>query len=503
MKISPSLLLRYGIAVAATGISTLLTFWLRPFLDRGTMVLYIPAVMVAAWYGGFGSGLLCTFLSVGITTYFFLNPKMTFSIQSADDLAQLAVFSLVAFFISLMHTAQKRAQQALVDSTEKIRLVSDVTRAANEAETVDHAFRFALQRLCEGEPWFHAHAGLVDKRDQTLWIPAAYNYTAADARFLPLRTKPPLLSLMKGEGLAGRSIATGRVEWVEDLSQDPSAGAYRSLLDAGARTAVAFPVKIGRETPGVFESFSLQRVEKSEAVVHLMEVVGLELGRVLERQRLQEDYSEAVWQQQRVIARELHDGLGQQLTGLGFMSQSLSEKLKDPEDARRAERLTAGLKTAMEQIRGLARGVTPVAPDAEGLMSALRNLAESTSAAYSLDCRFECPEPVPVEDNAVAVHLFRIAQEAVTNAAKHGRPSRISILLRSSPEGLTLSVTDDGSGFSRTNGVHKGSGLRIMRYRAAAIGALLSIEDAAERGTRVACTFSDRSVRKTPGETRS
>jgi signal transduction histidine kinase len=502
MKPPSSSLLRYGIAVAATGISTLLTLCLRSFLDRGTMVLYIPAVMVGAWYGGLGPGLLSTFLGVGITAYFFLNPKMSFTIQSADDLAQLAVFSLVAFFISLMHTAQKRAQQALLDSTEKIRLVSDVTRAANEAETVDHAFRFALQRLCEGGPWFHAHAGLVDKRDETLWIPSAYNYTAAEDRFLPLRSKPPLPSLRKGEGLAGRSIASGRVEWVEDLSQDPSAGAYRSLLEAGARTAVAFPVKIGRETPGVFESFSLQRVEKSEAVVHLMEVVGLELGRVLERQRLQEDYSEAVWQQQRVIAQELHDGLGQQLTGLGFMSQSLSEKLKDPEEARRAERLTAGLKTAMEQIRGLARGVTPVAPDAEGLMSALRNLAETTAAAYGLECRFDCPEPVPVEDNEVAVHLFRIAQEAVTNAAKHGRPSRISILLRTGPEGLRLSVTDDGKGFSRTGGVHKGSGLSIMRYRAAAIGAVLRIEDAPEHGTRVGCVLADRAAWRTPGEVR-
>jgi two-component system CheB/CheR fusion protein len=110
---------------------------------------------------------------------------------------------------------------------------------------------------------------------------------------------------------------------------------------------------------------------------------------------------------------------------------------------------------------------------------------------------------VPVEDNAVAVHLFRIAQEAVTNAAKHGKPSRISILLRSGPEGLTLSVTDDGCGFSRTDGVHKGSGLSIMRYRAAAIGAVLSIEDAPGRGTRVACTFTDRAAWRTPGEVRS
>jgi signal transduction histidine kinase len=110
---------------------------------------------------------------------------------------------------------------------------------------------------------------------------------------------------------------------------------------------------------------------------------------------------------------------------------------------------------------------------------------------------------VPVEDNAVAVHLYRIAQEAVTNAAKHGRPSRISILLRTGPAGLTLSVTDDGKGFSRADGVHKGSGLSIMRYRSAAIGAVLRIEDAPERGTRVGCTLADRAAWRTPGEVRS
>src|SRR3954471_20060533 len=116
----PTLLLRYGTSVDMTGVSTLLTFMLRPFLDRGTMVLYIPAVMVSAWYGGLGPGLLTTLLSAGITAYFFLNPTLSFVIHSADDLAQLVVFSLVAFFISLLHTSQKRAQTALLDSTEKI-----------------------------------------------------------------------------------------------------------------------------------------------------------------------------------------------------------------------------------------------------------------------------------------------------------------------------------------------------------------------------------------------
>jgi len=492
-------LLRYGTAVALTAASTLLTFWLRSFLDRGIMVLYIPAVMLSAWYGGLGPGLLTTLLSVVITAYFFLNPTLSFVIHSADDFAQLAVFSLVAFFISLLHTSQKRAQQALFDTAARIRLVSDVTRAANEAETSDHAFHYTLRRLCEGGPWFHARAFLVDPSRADLRIPSGYSHTPERSRF-PGFGERPLRPLKKTEGLAGRALSSGRVEWIEELRDDSAAALYPDLLEAGARTAVAFPVKVGRDLPGVFESFSLERVEKSQALVDLMEVVGLELGRVLERQRLQEDYSEAVWKQQRVIAQELHDGLGQQLTGLGFISQSLAGMLQQPEEARRAQRLTEGLKEALEQIRGLAKGVTPVAADAEGLMLALRSLCESTSSACGIECRFDCPTSVEIHDHAVAVHLYRIAQEAVTNAARHGAPRRISVCIESEPEGLMLSVTDDGRGFSRNNGALKGSGLRIMRYRAVAIGAVLKIEDARERGTRVTCVLANRTPEAPVGE---
>ncbi len=262
-------------------------------------------------------------------------------------------------------------------------------------------------------------------------------------------------------------------------------------MQAGVCSAAAFPVRMGREIVGVFEYFSLEKMEKSEALVNLMEVVGLELGRVVERQRLQEGYSEAVWEQQRVIAQELHDGLGQQLTGLGFISQTLSGKLTQPDEAKAAGRLTEGLMKALEQIRGLAKGVFPVAPEGEGLMSALGQLAETTAAATGIACTFDCPRPVLLGNNQTALHLYRIAQEAVTNAAKHARPSAIKILLDSTPEGLLLEVSDNGGGIGGGAGSSRGSGLRSMRYRAAAIGGTLAIEDAPGGGTRVRCILAE------------
>jgi len=484
-------LLRYGAALVIWGATTLLLLGLKPFLARGIMVLYIPGVMISAWYGGLGPGLLATVLSVATTAYLFLDPAGSFVIQSADDIAELVVFSLVALLTSILNTAQKKAQQDLMESQAKVRLVFDVTRAANEAETVGQAFRFALRRICEGGMWVYAHVYLSEHPPQDSLLPSGFFYVADEARFGALREATLRRPLQRRESIAGRAIDTGRVEWVDDLGADAAAPAYEPFVRAGVRTAAAFPVKVGRETVGVFECFALGPIERRESLASLLEVVGMELGQVVERRQLQEEYSEAVWQQQRVIAQELHDGLGQQLTGLGFMSQSLMEKLKDSEEAKSAGRLTEGLKDALDHIRGLAKGVSPVAPESEGLRTALRQLAESTSETCRVPCRFDCPGNVLVDDNQVAVHLYRIAQEAVTNAVKHGRPSRISILLDSAPEGLRLEVIDDGIGMARKNGNSPGSGLRIMRYRAAAIGAALRVEDAPGRGTRVVCALND------------
>jgi signal transduction histidine kinase len=131
----------------------------------------------------------------------------------------------------------------------------------------------------------------------------------------------------------------------------------------------------------------------------------------------------------------------------------------------------------------------PVEVDAEGLMSALADLAARTREASGLLCSFECPAPVPVNDNTTATHLYYIAQEAVTNALKHGRPSRIEIGLRKDNGRLVQTVRDDGDGLPRAPVESGGMGLRIMRYRATVINAELTCGAADGGGTLVRCVL--------------
>jgi signal transduction histidine kinase len=280
----------------------------------------------------------------------------------------------------------------------------------------------------------------------------------------------------------------GEIEWVENLKAVNLTGDYAPLVEAGLRSAVAFPVKAGREIVAVVECFTDRIVKGSENLLPAMTAVGLELGRVVERRRLQEGYTEAVWEQQRKIAQELHDGLGQELSGVGYLTKSLAEALKGTDQFQIAEMAKEGIGRSLDQIRGMAKGVLPVDLDSEGLMAALGQLAETTSSVFGIKCHLVCYTPVFVEDNAVALHLYRIAQESVTNAVKHGRPKQVTITLSSGSGGLKLTVRDDGSGLPESP-PSAGSGLKIMRYRAASIGATLTLERGPEGGTIVTCVM--------------
>ena len=145
-----------------------------------------------------------------------------------------------------------------------------------------------------------------------------------------------------------------------------------------------------------------------------------------------------------------------------------------------------GLRRSQQQLRGVLRGLLPVAVDGEGLMAALADLASRTQQQAKVTCTFDCPERVSLTDNLTATHLYFIAQEAVSNALKHGKPRNIWIALQSNPA-LVLRVKCDGIGMLARPLATEGLGLRIMRNRAAIIGARLTIEPAEPTGTVVTC----------------
>ena len=211
-----------------------------------------------------------------------------------------------------------------------------------------------------------------------------------------------------------------------------------------------------------------------------------------ERRRLEREILDISEREQQRTGHELHDGLGQQLHGLSYLAVLLEKGLREEGSPRVAEvgQLNKYLTEALEMTRNLAHGLQPVNSLPEGLMTALRELAERTRDLYRLDCRLACPAPVLIHSHSAANHLYRIAQEAMHNATKHAKPTRIRVTLAATGQKIILSVGDNGVGFPPRTNPGRGMGLRVMQYRANAIGGALLIRQAPRGGTQVVCTVT-------------
>jgi PAS domain S-box-containing protein len=214
---------------------------------------------------------------------------------------------------------------------------------------------------------------------------------------------------------------------------------------------------------------------------------------VTEERCLEQEVLEIVAREQRRIGQELHDTVGQEVTGLGMLADALTQKLDAQSNGQTklATKIRDGLQRVHGQIRSLARGLVPVQVDAEGLRAALADLAARTNEQPGLTCAFSCPREVLIGDPATATHLFRIAQEAVANALRHGRAQNIDVALLREETAWTLRIVDDGVGFPDNLDRNAGLGIRIMRFRADLIGATLTIGPGeARRGTVVTCSLA-------------
>jgi signal transduction histidine kinase len=210
---------------------------------------------------------------------------------------------------------------------------------------------------------------------------------------------------------------------------------------------------------------------------------------ITQRKRLEREVLEISDQEQRRLGQDLHDGLCQHLAGIELLSQVLEQKLvgKSKQDAARAGEIAGHVREAIGQTRSLARGLSPVTLESEGLTSALRELASNTEKMFGIACAVVSPGPVEFLPPAVATHLYRIAQEAVSNAIKHGKAPEVQIRIESAGDRVILSVSDNGSGIASPQPRARGMGLRIMDYRAGMIGGSLSIAKNPQSGTTVQC----------------
>ena len=210
---------------------------------------------------------------------------------------------------------------------------------------------------------------------------------------------------------------------------------------------------------------------------------------VAERKRLEKEILEISDRERRRIGQDLHDGLCQHLAGIELMSQVLEQKLasRSKADAARAGEIARHVRDAIGQTRSLARGLSPVTLEAEGLASALIELGASTEKLFGVECRVECREPVTPVPLSTATQLYRIAQEAVSNAIKHGKAKTVLVRLATVAEQVVLTIGDNGPGFRELPPRQTGMGLRIMHYRAGIIGGILTMDNRPGGGAQVTC----------------
>ena len=272
--------------------------------------------------------------------------------------------------------------------------------------------------------------------------------------------------------------------WAAARSRAPEglavAGAALSLLLAGALLSLA-----GR-TRRIEALVQRRTAELAEANRRLEDVME-------ERRELEDEVLRISGREKARIGRDLHDSLGQKLTGAMYLFGAYRQQAGRADDAAdpAGAQIAATLKEAVTQVRRIARGLAPVALTEDGLPDALRRLAEEAGAMFQKDIEFYAEREGRPKDAGTAEHLYLIAQEAVHNAVKHGAAARIVITLDYTEQGGELTVEDNGQGFAagRQDDREGGNGLRIMRHRAEVFGGALTVGPGPRGGVQVRCRF--------------
>ncbi|MGB6352520.1 MAG: PAS domain-containing protein [Steroidobacteraceae bacterium] len=288
------------------------------------------------------------------------------------------------------------------------------------------------------------------------------------------------------KSVGGRSIE-------EIIGQDIDA-----LLPLEAREAVIQKLRhildTGETSTYEFESPDADPVRYFENRAVLVREDGIASGisistrEITERKRLEQEILDIAGRERQSIGRDLHDGLGQELTGVALMLRGLASRVGEscPEVLGSVDEIVGLVNQSIENARSLARGLLPVRTETGGLVFALRELASRSRDLYGLDVNFRAEVwPELTLDETDASHLYRIAQEALTNSARHGHATRVEIFLLVTRSTFLLCITDNGEGFHQPMSPYSGMGLKILKYRAGMIGARFEIAPNEPRGTVV------------------
>ena len=271
-------------------------------------------------------------------------------------------------------------------------------------------------------------------------------------------------------------------------------------------TGLLTPLANGRVSE---ESIDYRVVLADGAVRHVLSNVGHSVtdaqGRVVQlfgilhditdRKRAEEAVRRIGEEERQRVAAELHDGLLQELAGTSYLAAAVQRELEREAHglAPNVARITRAIEEMIDHTRKVALAMDPTVPGGSGLVSALRALTRTMASEHGVTCLFAAPPPVSIDDAVTANHLYRIAQEAIRNAIRHGRPQAVTVDLAETDDGkVCLTVADDGCGMPCSAPTGPGIGVHVMRYRASVIGAELAIRARKGGGTEVVCRLPRR-----------
>lgn len=432
-------------------------------LGVAVWALYVPAILAAAPLGRPKIVVMLAATSAALTVMgFFLSPAgMSLGWAVANRAMGILALWLSAWAAVAL---TRRSRQLGVLTMQLEQRVTERTQALQEKQRRVEAI---VQTAVEGIITIDER-GLIDS-----FNPAAekmFGYTAAE--------------------VIGQNVSM--------LMPSPDRERHDSYIANYLRTGQAKIIGIGREVVARRKDGSLFPMDLSVGEVRLDDrrLFTALVRDITERRALEQAVANAAEHERARIARELHDGLGQQLGGLLFLMNGLHRDLQNANvsQADTVAELSKELSTALEQARHLAHEMYSVPASPDGLVQALDNLAERIAGKRGVVCEFSA-DSVLVHDQNVASHLYRIAQEAVHNALKHSHATRIEIDLAQQPAGVQLRVRDNGAGFS-PQAESRGLGLRTMEQRARLIGGNLRVQTQPGAGVEVSCSVPKARVEK-------
>ena len=481
---------RYTVALIATAGLLAARVALDNLLQSSSPFLFFaPAVMISAWYGGRGPGLFATVAGALAANYFLLGDAASFS-RTPEDLTKTAVFLVVGAQISwlsgALHAAKGRAE-----------------RDAHAARRGEELYRQLATELTAARAALQAAHDDLEVRVQE--------------RTAELEFRRTLLEAQSDASLDGILVADheGRIIFrnrrLADLwgLADAAFATTRDAAVAAMRTALAQP----QDPLGDGADVDAPRAPELPANLLLKDgrtlecygapvdsAAGHSYGRawyfrdVTERRRTSRQILEAGERERQRIGQDLHDDLCQHLTGIACLGRVLHQRLaaRLPAESPAASQVVDLVEQAVRRARDIARGLQPLQLATTGLPAALHELATTVERMFQVRCHFTGDPANSLEDPATPIQLYRITQEAITNAVRPGRAKNIYIDLVEVEGRVILTVEDDGLGIDHATPTPPGLGIRTMRHRARMIGATLTLEPADAGGTIVTCKLPAR-----------